>query len=533
MVGEDGGRGLAGGHPAEVDIPRRSGEAVCVPPAGELVALARRAGAALDAAETPVGGVPLGRLRAQAREEVLAAAAAYTRRLGTAADVPAARAPLVVTGHQPFLFHPGVWIKYLLAARLQQDGAVALGIPVDSDEAGEVGADVPAWGPGGVVLAREVLVEAEPEVPYEALPPPTPARWSGFVGRLRAHLEALALDQAQAALRRFADLTADVQAADLGEFMTAARHRYEGLGYLEVPVSILSRTEAFRRYALHLLADADRFAAVYNRQLQAYRDRQGIRTRAQPFPDLERTDREVEAPFWLLDRGRRRPLFVRRRGDHLVLTADEREVAALSPGAGPQALEEVPLRPRALTLTLFTRLVVADLFIHGVGGGRYDRVTDAVIADYLALTPPPYAVATATVHLPLAAEDLAARRRDLRQRLMRLQHNPDRLLDDPTPDQRMLIAEKNSLIATLSSAALSRRQRRKITHRIRQINAELARALGDQVERLTRQLRDLDRPATDAAMQAATHRGYPYCYFPVDEVNALVDRLLQDTRRPA
>ncbi|MDR7402403.1 MAG: hypothetical protein QN155_09270 [Armatimonadota bacterium] len=512
-------------HPAEVDIPRRSGEAVCVPPAAQLVALAREVGADLDRADVVLGGLPLRRLRAQAREEILAAAAAYTRGLGLDADIPPGRAPLVVTGHQPFLFHPGVWVKYLLAARLQDRGALALGIPVDSDEAGEVGADAPASGPAGMVLAREVLVAAEPEVPYEALPAPSPDQWAAFLDRLQAHLEAVPLERAQAALRRFRELTVDLRAGDLGAFFTAARHRYEGLRYLEVPVSILSRTDAFRRYALHLLGDADRFAAVYNRQLQAYRERHGVRTRAQPFPDLERDDRGVEAPFWLLRAGRRLRVFVRRRRDRLVLAADA-DVAELSPGAGPQALEGLELRPRALTLTLFTRLVVADLFLHGVGGGRYDRVTDAVIADYLGLAPPAYAVATATLHLPLAADDLRARRRELRQRLMRLQHNPDRVLDDPTPEQRALIEEKWSLVASLSSAALTRRQRRQITHRIREINAELSRALGEQVERLSRQLRDLDRPATEAALAAATHRGYPYCYFPVDDVAALVDGLL-------
>ena len=39
------------------------------------------------------------------------------------------------------------------------------------------------------------------------------------------------------------------------------------------------------------------------------------------------------------------------------------------------------LRPRALTLTLFARLCVADFFIHGIGGGKYDEVTDRIIRE--------------------------------------------------------------------------------------------------------------------------------------------------------
>ena len=48
------------------------------------------------------------------------------------------------------------------------------------------------------------------------------------------------------------------------------------------------------------------------------------------------------------------------------------------------------LRPRALTLTLFARLCLGDFFIHGIGGGKYDEVTDAIIRDYFGVEPPAY-----------------------------------------------------------------------------------------------------------------------------------------------
>ena len=61
-------------------------------------------------------------LRAQVRREVLACSASYLKRHGLdAPHVPRDAAgeptgPLVVTGHQPELFHPGVWIKNFAAA---------------------------------------------------------------------------------------------------------------------------------------------------------------------------------------------------------------------------------------------------------------------------------------------------------------------------------------------------------------------------------------------------------------------------------
>ena len=40
------------------------------------------------------------------------------------------------------------------------------------------------------------------------------------------------------------------------------------------------------------------------------------------------------------------------------------------------------IRTRALTTTMFARLFLADLFIHGIGGGIYDELTDRIIERY-------------------------------------------------------------------------------------------------------------------------------------------------------
>jgi hypothetical protein len=61
------------------------------------------------------------------------------------------------------------------------------------------------------------------------------------------------------------------------------------------------------------------------------------------------------------------------------------------------------LAPRALMLTLYIRLFVADQFIHGIGGGRYDQVTDRLIARQFGIAPPHFSVTTATLVFPGAA----------------------------------------------------------------------------------------------------------------------------------
>ena len=49
------------------------------------------------------------------------------------------------------------------------------------------------------------------------------------------------------------------------------------------------------------------------------------------------------------------------------------------------------------------RICLGDFFIHGIGGGKYDEVTDAIIRNFFGIEPPAYQVLSATLHLPLPA----------------------------------------------------------------------------------------------------------------------------------
>jgi hypothetical protein len=492
-----------------------------------LAALARRNAALLAGTTLTLGGVPLGEVRRRARTEVTVVATKYMQRLGLVPSTPGASDVQLITGHQPFLFHPGIWFKHLLINRLVGDGVAALSIPVDNDVAEDVGADVPRLDGTSLHMVREILVRADPDMPYEAVPAPSAGEWQAFLSRLHAHLSTVALSEAHAALQTFIQATRSVQQGDLGTFLTAARRRYEGSRrYAELPVSQMSQGMEFRRFALHLLRDAHQFAAIYNRHLSAYRDRASIRTPAQPFPDLQRDGDVQEVPFWLMRRSRRVPLSVRRAGASIQVLAGGEPIVDIADVAGPDALAGLAIRPRALTLTMFTRLCIADLFVHGIGGARYDRVTDAVIREYFGIEPPTYAVATATLHLPLQAYDAAAERQVLQRRLLELQHNPDRVLSDPTPQQQVLITEKWRLIAALDGGSLGRRERRQATQRIREINEALSRTLAVQREEVEVRLARLD--AGGEATTAATHRSYPYCFFSPAAVDALVDEMLVD-----
>ncbi len=255
---------------------------------------------------------------------------------------------------------------------------------------------------------------------------------------------------------------------NLGDCLAQARHQWEGRWgstTLEVPVSRVCRTPSFRWFLVHLLLELPRLREVYNRVVHAYRRANHIRNTAHPVPDLAAEGPWIEAPFWIWSRDdpRRRHLYACRRAGTLQLTDRRgREVELpLGPGDDPgpavARLEEierqgVKVRSRALITTLWSRLVLSDLFLHGIGGGKYDQVTDALIAVFFDLEPLRFMVLSATLHLPIAhrtttADDLRA----VQQRLRELTWHPELYAQKSggsLPDPAELIAAKRAWIRT-------------------------------------------------------------------------------------
>jgi hypothetical protein len=90
--------------------------------------------------------------------------------------------------------------------------------------------------------------------------------------------------------------------------------------------------------------------------------------------------------------------------------------------------------------TLFLRFVLSDLFVHGVGGGLYDSVTDEIASRLWGLTPPKMIVASATLHLPVVepAGAVELDERKLNDQLRWLRSSPERFLDLRSPTAQSL-----------------------------------------------------------------------------------------------
>jgi hypothetical protein len=470
-------------------------------------------------------------LRARARVEVTELARAFmgshglntppTSPVDTSVDLSE---PWVVTGHQPELFHPGVWVKNFAAAAIARkaDG-VSLNVIVDNDLPKSPSIMVPTVETGGIRrIGVEFDVWPDREVPFEDLAVGDEATFASFPQRVRVVLGDLVDDPVlnefwPAAMSRRDDVT------DIGLRFALARHEIEsrwGAENLEVPLSALCQTDAFLWFLSHILAQLPRFQDVHNTALKDYRRLHGIRSRNHPVPALENRDGWREAPFWVwrAERPRRQPLLARQVGRQLELRiAGEQDVLAELP-LGPdreaccavEILRELPgrsvrIRTRALTTTMFCRLLLGDLFLHGIGGAKYDELGDSIARRFFGITPPVFLTLSQTLWLGLPHNPTIPGSLDsVRHRLRDADFNPDRILSEPIPDaaRRMIEAKQRAIRGPQDT----RRQRKARWRELYQLNASLQEYVEEQRNDLESRLHILQKGLRDN--RVASNREY-------------------------
>jgi len=516
--------------------PNRDGTAVIEPPWTELPGVIESNRRWFDT-HAFAAEIECRAWRIAARREALEAAQRYTAELTGNAPTVTTTGPLIVDGHQPELFHPGVWAKNFAIHRLaRRVGGTSLHLIVDNDLLAHTAIRVPAGSQGSPHFALEAFDQLPLPRPWEDARVADRALFASFAERVRERMRPWDIDplamQAWAAAMNWLR-----QSESLADALTVARVSVEqswGVQNLELPVSRLSSTPSFHRFAALLMMRSADVLQHYNAVVREYRRINRVRNKAHPVPDLAIEGGWHEIPFrvWKVGDAHRQRPFLRPmsggwelRDEHEVVTRWPDSVDAAQHAIADLANRGIRLRPRALTLTLFARLLLADLFVHGLGGAKYDEMTDALSIRLFGASPPPYLTVSATVLLPqpkmqLLSETTMTDIGAARHRLWQLDHNPQNFADSSNPSVAALIAEKSALIA--ASPANDRSTRRRNYRRLRKINAELAATLSEKRNELTRILHACERLRDENRVRLS--REYSWLLFPETKLRSFYER---------
>lgn len=315
--------------------------------------------------------------------------------------------------------------------------------------------------------------------------------------------------------------------------LAQARHGLEGelgLQTLELPLGVVCRTSAFAEFVLSILTELPRFSDCYNDAADRYRKAHGIRSSAHPVPNLAVQDVWFEAPLWIYgnDSPERKAAWCKLSGDELLLSdrgSRELRINVRHPKLAAEQLANsvspnFKLRPRALVTTMYARLVLSDLFLHGIGGGKYDQLGDQICKAFFDIEPLRFMVISATVQLPgLTVIDYTAKIRDLRRQLRDLTYQPERFADRGKLDGTM-ITRKAELIAEGKPDGSAKAWHDELAS----INRSLCASLEPVRQSLLRDLAEAQR--CDASQRLMASREHPFCIYPVDYLTDVFGKLL-------
>jgi hypothetical protein len=176
------------------------------------------------------------------------------------------------------------------------------------------------------------------------------------------------------------------------------------------------------------------------------------------------------------------------------------------------------VRTRALITTLFARLFLSDLFMHGIGGAKYDHVTDTLVERFFGVKPPCYMTLTATLRLPIARQAVSADdARKVDRALRDLIYHPERSLaasSDRAEEQ--WVNQKRRWI----EAPETHENAKQRCHAIRAANEALQAWVAPQREQLLKSRDEIGAKLRAESLLAS--REYAFCLHPAEPLRRLM-----------
>jgi hypothetical protein len=244
-----------------------------------------------------------------------------------------------------------------------------------------------------------------------------------------------------------------------------------------------------------LTRDGERLFHSYNESLERYREEHSIKNAANPFPNLKTRNGSYELPLW-------------------VVTDKERKPFWSSASQSIQLPDDSYLATRGSITTMLLRAYCSDIFIHGLGGGKYDRFVTMFASEYLRVELPGFVVASRTRVLDEGrVESLSAairRGRSIKEIVSHTQRylGTGIFSESEEAQLRGLVANRAKLREELS-ITLSAEQRSAAAHALNQANREVREIV--QGSSLRRDVEGLYR--NENLLERWSYREFPYFLF--------------------
>ena len=471
---------------------------------------------------------------------------------------------IIQTGHQPVFFHPGIWIKNIFLNELLKspflDRCLGLNVILDNDLCKELSLPLPALSEsGGLRLEKINFLSTAQDLPFEECSLPSLKLINEFTENIINRIKPLEnknilnnfINFSRCLENSFCLCNQNYCDSNLGEFLGMARRLYENEVnpvYLELPFSQICNIDELLSFFLEIIKNIESFSGIYNKKLEEYRKLFKIRNRANPSPNLVIKENLIEVPFWIWrSRDNRRKIYILKEQDKIYLYNDSYGKIFLLDKYDSKSLfslktilkeQGLKIRPKALLLTLYNRLFISDLFIHGLGGAKYDLVTDEIIREFFKVKPPHFLVMSSTLLLDFKSYYSSSRLKvsSLKKKIRDLEFNPERYISEMNlPEETLtqiqeIVSKKDTLIQKIRGV-LTPAEKRKISEEIKFLN----KSMGEKFEPLKYELNRKIEEEEERIKQSKIYnfREFPFCFFTAKILqNLLKFKLISKPTKP-
>ncbi len=257
--------------------------------------------------------------------------------------------PVIMVGHQPTFFHPGILAKFIAANRIaKQVGGVVVFLVADHHIGNATAVEYCVSG-NHLQLETKQVSTLDATISLKDQP------------RVKASENVNPFTDA------LKNASGDNAAMQIANALVLLMEPFACVNHV-VPASALIESSFGNAMLEEMQRDSEYCIEAYNTALTT------VPSNGIPFLD------QMELPLW-----------------------EGRTNQKLSTG--------LDLRPRALTLTLLARLIGCDLFVHGTGGYAYDKSMEHWCSTWLGAKPCHSVMATASLRLPLKMQTWTDARR--------------------------------------------------------------------------------------------------------------------------
>ena len=468
--------------------------------------------------------------------------------------------PIVMTGHQPVFFHPGLWTKCLAASYLAESiQGTACHQLTDTALPAEYLHYLPEVEDNGKARMRTLqffknkeFIDQEKTTPYAMMPAPDHAAVKYIFSEAQTYCP-LAVKTAMHGIeeRFMGDL---LKNATWNEFHLSTLKYLDALSetkrlYLEA--HRLWSSDPYYEFLAYWMSHLPELSEAYNKALNDYRAKYGIKHDLTPLPNLKFENWWFEIPFWGVTKyNQRQSLWAKNDGKHLVLKVKGGEgtyQANYDNLRGELGTLPIKIWPKALPQTFFSRMYLCDFFIHGIGGSAYEEVNDLFIERVLGVMPPSFGTATATWLVDPKESEAMDKILSFEEKVLtwerNLEKNPEYLFTRAAawktelppfmqaafqsclnnPQLAAKAAEKGKWLAALQNPA----QRAVASAKIKEINPAIYEGLTEALKAIEMAKMEMDQ--LKQVRDVLAFREYPYfCFTPeaIQELKSLIRSMI-------